>query len=226
VHEMVDTIRRIARAEAAQHWAPALAVVTSVHTGDGNPELTATVALRETALVLPHVPIAVGVLGLAAPPVEGDLVVVAFAGGDLHAPVIVGRLYDEEVAPPKNQPGEVVAWLPRAETDSKKRLELNLSTPDGGPRTLTLTLDADVKVEVTLTDGRVQLAVGDATVTMSQSSSSDGRTEIAVGDAKLTLEQAGDVTVEAKGKLTLKANTIEISGQSEVKVAGQMIKLN
>lgn len=225
---MVDTIRVIARAEASKHWSAALAVVTSVHSGEGTPELSATVALRETGLVLPRVPIAVGVLGLAAPPVEGDLVLVAFAGGDLHAPVLVGRLYDEQVAPPQSQPGQAVVWLPRAETDPNKRIALTVDTPPDGPRTLTLAVAADdgTGVEVTVTDGKVVLAVGQATVTLTQSSSSDGQAEIAVGDAKLTLTQSGDVTVEAKGTLSLKGSTVEINGQSDVTVTGQTIKLN
>jgi uncharacterized protein involved in type VI secretion and phage assembly len=223
---MVDTIRRIARAEAAQQWAPALGVVTSVFTGDGTPELSCTVELRETGLVLPHVPIAVGTIGVAAPPVEGDLVLVAFAGGDLHAPVVIGRLYDEQVGPPTSQQGQVVAWLPHAETDSTKRVELTVDTPDGGPRTLTVKLDGDQAVTVTVTDGQVQLVAGQATLTLSQTSSSDGTAELKVGDAKVTLEQSGDVTVEASGKLTLKGNQVEVAGQSEVAVTGQMIKLN
>jgi uncharacterized protein involved in type VI secretion and phage assembly len=220
---MVDTIRRIARAEAAQQWAPALGVVRSVFTA---PELSCTVELRETAVVLPHVPIAVGTIGVAAPPVEGDLVLVAFAGGDLHAPVVIGRLYDEQVTPPTSQQGQLVAWLPHAETDSTKRVELTVDTPDRGSRTLTVKLDGDPAVTVTVADGQVQVAAGEATLTLSQSSSSDGTVELKVGDAKVTLAESGDVTVEASGKLTLKGNQVEVAGQSEVAVTGQTIKLN
>jgi uncharacterized protein involved in type VI secretion and phage assembly len=226
MQEIAESIRRLARAEVAQQWAPALGVVSSVHTGDGTPELSCSVQLRESGLVLPHVPIAVGTIGLAAPPVEGDLVLVAFAGGKLEAPVVLGRLHDEKVAPPTNQAGQVVAWLPHAETDSTKRLEITADTPVGGPRTLTIGLDGDPPVTVVITDGKLTLTAGRASITVSQSSSSDGAVEVAAGDAKVTLEQSGDLTIEASGKLTLKGNQIEISGQSEVKVTGQTIKLN
>ncbi|WP_261565097.1 phage baseplate assembly protein V [Frankia gtarii] len=226
MQEIVDSIRRIARAEADRLWSCALGVVSSVHTGDDDPELSCTVALRETGLVLPRVPIAVGVLGLAAPPVEGDLVLVVFAGGDPHAPVVVGRLYDERVAPPKNSPGQVVAWLPRAEADDTKRLEIALSTPGDGTRTAALTLAGDVAVTITVTDQLVTLAVGDTTVRLSQSSSSDGKVEVVVGDSTIVVEQSGDVTVRAAGKLTLSGDNVEISATSEVTVAGQTIKLN
>lgn len=226
MHEMVDTIRRIARAEAGQRWSSALGVVSSVHTGDGTPDLSCTVQLRETGLVLPKVPIAVGVLGFAAPPAEGDLVLVVFPGDDPHAPVVVGRVYDENVAPPQNAPGDLVAWLPHAETDETKRLDLAVSTPGDGTRSATLTLAGDVPVEVTVADQQVTVTVGNAMVKLSQSSSSDAKAEVVVGDAKLTLDQSGDVTLEASQKLTLKADTIELSATSEVKVAGQTIKLN
>jgi uncharacterized protein involved in type VI secretion and phage assembly len=223
---MVDSIRRIARAEVAQQWAPCLGVVSSVHSGNGDPELTCTVELRETGIVLPHVPIAVGTIGLAAPPVVGDLVLVAFAGGRLEAPIVIGRLYDDQVSAPENKAGQVIAWLPHAETDSTKRLDITADTPDGGDRTLTINLDGDPAVTVTIGEGTISLVAGKASVTVSQSSSSDGAVEVAAGDAKLTLSQSGDVSVEASGKLTLKGKEIEISGQSEVKIAGQTIKLN
>jgi uncharacterized protein involved in type VI secretion and phage assembly len=226
MQEIVESIRTIARAEVTQQWPPALGVVSSVHTGNGVPELTCTVELRESGIVLPHVPIAVGTIGVASPPVEGDLVLVAFAGGRLEAPIVLGRLYDEKVDSPTNRPGQVVAWLPHAETDSTKRLEVTLDTPDGGPRTLTIGLDGDPAVTITVTDGSVSLTAGEASVKVSQSSSSDGAVEVVAGDAKLTLKQSGDISVEASGKLKLSGNDIEISGQSEVKIAGQTIKLN
>jgi uncharacterized protein involved in type VI secretion and phage assembly len=226
MQEIVDSIRTIARAELSQQWAPALGVVSSVHTGNGSPEHSCSVELRESGIVLPHVPIAVGTIGIAAPPVEGDLVLVAFAGGRLEAPVVVGRLYDENVSPPNNSPGQVVGWLPHAETDSTKRVEVSLSVPDDGSRTLTIGLDGDPAVTVTVTDGQVSLTAGEASIKLSQSSSSDGTVEVAAGDAKVTLKQSGDVSIEASGTLKLSGNQIEIAGQSEVKVTGQAINLN
>ena len=46
-------------------------------------------------------------------------------------------------------------------------------------------------------------------------------------DRQLVLiEQSGNVTVEAEGTLKLKASTIEISGDTTVKIAGQTVNLN
>ena len=68
---LVQTVRGLARDEVLARWTTAAAVVRSVH---GGTEHACTVQLRETGLVLPRVPIAVGVLGLVALPNEGDLV--------------------------------------------------------------------------------------------------------------------------------------------------------
>jgi phage baseplate assembly protein gpV len=222
VHAIVHTIRDIARHEVEQRWNAALGVVTSVQaTG-----YTCTVELRESLLVLPEVPLATGLMGTAGLPAENDLVVVLFAGGDLHAPIVVGRLYNEKIAPPQNEAGEFVAALPAGETAADKRLDLRVKTPGDGSRTLTLTLDGSVKVELAVSNDGITLTTQDTSLALTQSSSSDGKAELKVGNSKVVIEQAGNVTVEAEGTLKLKASTIEISGDTSVKIAGQTVNLN
>ena len=93
MQRIVHTLRQIARHEVQQHWHPALAVVKTLHGNDGREQFYAcTVQLRESALVLPRVPIATGMTGTAGLPRENDLVVVLFMGGDLHAPVVESLL--------------------------------------------------------------------------------------------------------------------------------------
>ena len=87
MHRVVHTIRDIARHEVARQWNAAFGVVKSVKTGQHH---SCTVELREQHLVLPDVPVMVGVMGAAAPPDPGDLVLVMFASGDLHGPVVRG----------------------------------------------------------------------------------------------------------------------------------------
>ena len=226
MHRVVSTIRSIARDEVRQQWHPALAVVTSVHGRNGEQLHACTVKLRETDLVLPKVPIAVGLIGVAALPQEGDLVLVAFAGGDLHAPVVVGRLYSDETAPPEHERGELVAWLPGSDEGTDSAVRLAVRTPDGGPRTVEVLLDGRVKVELVIEDERVRVAAGNASLELTQSGGSNGKAELTVGQASIVVEQSGDVTVEAGGTLTLKGTKVEISGDATVKVAGQTIQLN
>jgi Uncharacterized protein conserved in bacteria len=226
MQRVVHTIRQIARHEIGQYWNPAVGVVKSVYGSDAGTGYACTVALRESGIVLPKVPIATGAIGFVTLPRENDLVLVVFAGGDLHAPVVVGRLYNEQVAPPQHGPGELVLVLPGDETDSTRRLELRVQTPGDGTRSLQLTLDGGVKVSLTVDDEGIGLEAQEAKLKLTQSSSSNGTAELAVGDSRVRIEQSGNVTIEASGTLKLKAAQIQIEGDSTVKVAGQTIDLN
>lgn len=222
----VQTIRSIARHEVQQRWTSTLALVKSVQGANGAKKYSCTVELRETGIVLPEVPIATGVIGVVSLPRENDLVLVLFPGGDLHAAVVVGRLYNEEVSPPKHAQGELVMVLPGDEEAEDRRLELRVKTPGDGSRNLTLTLDGSIKVQVALDNESIQLQAQDAQLTLKQTGSSDGKAELKVGDCKVTMEQGGDVSIEATGTLKLKASKIELSGDTSVKIAGQTVELN
>lgn len=227
MHRLVNTIQQIARHEAAQQAAPALAVVQSVHGSNGTKEYACTVQLRDSGVVLPKVPIATQVIGHAALPREGDLVLVAFAGGDLHAPVVVGRLYNEEVEPPKHAAGELVTVLPGDETDANKHLELRVKTPGDGTRSIVITLaGSSVNVELAIDDEGIRLKAQDASLELKQTGASDGQAELKVGDAKVTIKQSGDISVETTGNLTLKASQIEIKADASVKISGATVELN
>jgi phage baseplate assembly protein gpV len=222
----VQTIRSIARHEVEQRWTSTLALVKSVQGANGTSKYSCTVELRETGIVLPEVPLATSVIGAVSLPRENDLVVVLFPGGDLHGAVVVGRLYTEEVAPPKHAEGEFVVVLPGDETAADKRLELRVQTPGDGTRELKLTLDGSIKVELAINDESIQLKAQDTELTLTQTGSSDGKAELKSGDCKITMEQAGDVSIEATGTLKLKASKIELSGDTSIKIAGQTVEVN
>ncbi len=217
-HTIVRTIRDIAEREVASHPNAGIGVVTSIRSPDGT--YACSVKIRETGLVLPTVPIAVGALGVAAVPEVGDLVVVMFVAGDFHAPVIVGRLYDDETGPPPNKPGEAVISLPPGPTDADKALVVSLKAGDDA-RSLTITLDGSQKVEVKIEDEAVSLVAGDSQVDLGT-----GSITVKSGDSKLVLKKDGDLSIEAGKKLSIKATQIEIHGDASVKVAGQTIDLN
>lgn len=223
MHQVVQIMRQIARHEAVQRVGAYLGTVKSVQGGPD--DHSCTVELRESRIVLPNVPIAVGFMGFAALPAEGDLVVVIFLGGDLHAPIIAGRLYTKDLQPPAHGPDELVVQLP-VDADSDKRIELRVKTPSDGSRDLSLVLDGDVRVELTIGNDGITLKAQDVKLQLSQTSASDGKLEITVGKAKMSFAQGGDVSIETSGKLTLKGQSVEISGDASVKVAGQTINLN
>jgi len=228
MHRLVSTIQQIARHEAGQQAAPALAIVQTLHaTSAGANDYSCTVELRDSGVVLPRVPVATQLIGVAALPREHDLVLVVFAGGDLHGPVIVGRLYNDKVAPPKHAPGELVTVLPGGEKDPKKSLVLKVATPDDGTRSVKLSLaGSSVNVELVIDDGGIRFKTEKVSLVLKQSGSNDGVMELAAGDAKVTMKQNGDITVSTKGKLKLNAKEIEIKADSKVKISGQTIELN
>lgn len=223
---VVDVVRQIARAEGRSRPFVSLGVVKSVHESSGDADYACTVALRDSSLVLPRVPIATSVIGAVSLPREGDLVTVLFIEGDYHDPVVIGRLYHRDAAVPPHKPGEAVVSLPGGETADDKRLDLRVTTPGDGTRSLALTLDGSVKVELVVNDASIRLKTQDALIELTQTSGSDGEVRIEVGQAKATFRQNGDVSIETTGNLTLKGNKVEISGDTQVKIAGTTVQLN
>lgn len=214
---LYDAVARIARHEAeARSWA-SLAVVTDVHTSVlAGQDHAVTVQLRDTKAVVPRVPIAVGALGLAVTPAVGDLVLVVFADGDPHGGIVAGRLYHRDLAPPKHVDGQVVLQLPPG-----------ASTPDidllADPATPELTLKVG-DTTVAITGKTATLTIGDAELVLD--GNSPAKASLTCGDAALTLDAGGDIVLEAKGKLQLKATEITVDGSGSVKVSGGTVEVN
>lgn len=212
---LYDAVARIARHEAdARSWVT-VGVVTDVHTTvAGVPDHGVGVRLRDSGVVVPHVPVAVGALGFVATPAAGDLVVVAFADGDPHAGVVLGRLYHRDLAPPEHDAGKVVLQLPPGGTTVDLRVDA--ATPQ-----VTLTV-GDVHVEIvqdsaTVTIGDCELVVDGA---------SPGTLTARAKDSVLTLGGNGEVTLEASTKLTLTAPEIVVEGSGKVTVSGGVVEVN
>jgi len=215
---LFDSIARIARHEARAQATAGIGIVTEVHPASAvQKDHAATVKMRDTGIVLPRVPIAVGVIGFAAIPDVDDVVVVLFMDGDVNAPVIVGRLYTPDRDAPKHAEGELVLALPPGAADPDLELVV-----DGNAPSIKLALPGDVAVEIK--NGSVKFAVGEMTVSLT--GSGGGRAEIAAGSSKLTLKKDGDVTLTAGGKLKLEGTEVEISGSSKVKVSGAQVEIN
>ena len=109
-----------------------------------------------------------GRIGLSSVPRVGDLVVVAFVGGDLNGPVVLGLLYDDQQHPPKAEPDEVVYEVP---DDGRAPAGSRSSSPNGNT--------------VTVTDDAVTIAMGGTTITVES-------------DGAVTVEAASDLVLEAR----------------------------
>jgi hypothetical protein len=215
---LYDSIARIARHAAGARALAAAGKVTEIFPGDAQPlDHAVSVELRDSGLILPRVPIAVGLLGLAAIPAVGDLVVVLFLDGDTNAPVVVGRLYHPDLEPPKHADGQVVLSLPPGSSDPKVKLEIVAATPS-----VLLTLPNDVAVECG--DQRAEVRVGDLRVTVD--GAGGGRAELAAGGTKVSLSKNGDITLTTSGTLRIDAAVVDIGGSTKVKIAGTEVEIN
>jgi hypothetical protein len=215
---LFDSIARIARHESSARAAAGAGRVTDLFPGDG-PLLdhAVTVEMRNSGLVLPRVPIAVGAMGFAAIPAVDDLVVVVFLEGDYNAPVVVGRLYHPERNPPTHAENELVLRLPSGA--QKPDFELVI---DGSAPSLKLTLPGNS--ELRIEEENIVARVGGVQLTIT--GAGDGRAEIAAGSSKLIMKKDGDITLSTSGKLKLEGAEVEIAGSAKVKINGATVELN
>jgi uncharacterized protein involved in type VI secretion and phage assembly len=176
-----------------------------------------SVKMRDSALVLPRVPVAVGAMGFAAIPAVDDLVLVVFLDGDVNAPVVAGRVYHPDQEPPPHARDEIVLALPSGSDPP----DLNLVVKGAEP-SIALAMPGEVTVKVL--DAEVHIAVG--AMKLIVEGAGGGRATLEAGGSRLVLKQDGDVTLEAKGALTLKGAQVEIKGDATVKVQGAQVEIN
>jgi len=186
--------------------------VTEVRAGDKG-DHAVSVELRDTGLVLPNVPVAVGLMGFAAIPAVDDLVVVAFLEGDMDAPVVVGRLYDSDQAPPMHRAGEIVLHVPSG--DPKLEIDVKPATPS-----IRLAMG---KVEIQVVDDGLTVTVGDTEI---KAESSGGRFAIAVGSGSIVMKKDGSVSIKTDGALKIQASKIEIAADGPLKLSGATVDIN
>jgi uncharacterized protein involved in type VI secretion and phage assembly len=217
---LYESVARIARHEVGARATAGIGRVADVFPapeGSATPDHAVTVEMRDSGLVLPRVPVAVGVMGAAAIPAVDDLVVVLFLHGDYHAPVIVGRIYSSDQAPPQHKAGEIVLRLPAASSQPKLNLEVLGDEP-----LARLALSDDVTLEVT--DQKVLVQVGD--MQLSLQSAGGGRVELTAGGSTITMKKDGDIKISAAGKLTLEGTEVTVSGSAKVKISGPQVEVN
>jgi hypothetical protein len=223
VSELIDTLRAIVRDELARYCQPELGTVTQAFPRDGGGSKSnhqVSLRLRASGVELPRVPVVVSRPGLSALPNEGDLMLVAFVGGDLNAPVALGCLYDDQAHPPVAQLHEVV-YQPPDEADSNvRRIHLELASG----------------ASLTLTDDRLEMTLGDTSIVAERDGDlviqAKGKIRLAAqGDIEieaqgaLNLKAQGDAAVAAQGQLDLKGMSATVEGQSQASLKAPQVGL-
>jgi len=217
---LYESVARIARHEVGRQIVSGVGEVMDAFPapkGATPPDHAVSVKLRDTGLILPRAPVAVGVMGFAAIPAPGDLVLVVFLNGDVNAPVVVGRIYQPDIDPPEHEKGQIVLKLPPGESEPKLDLVVQGDKPS-----IELKLPDKVKVEVV--KDKVFIEVD--TMNISVDGAGGGRVEMAAGGSKITLKKDGDITVSSAGNLTLEGKEVKISGMAKVSVKGAQVEIN
>ena len=196
-HDLYGTIQAMIREELTRLHFAELGEVTEVFSHESDSDKNnyqVTVTLRDSGLVLPRVSVATQRIGAVAIPNVGDLVLVQFVSGDMHRPVIIGRLYNDIDRPPVAKPHEWVYECPDSEEGDVRRLAVVFPNNN----------------QITINDDEAVIEMGDAKITIENS----GNVSIKVsGDIKLEadgnidLKAGGDLGLEASGALNMKAST-------------------
>ena len=213
--DVIGTIRAIVRDELARLRSCEIGAVTTVYPRDSDSSKNnheVNLRLLQSGVELQRVPLATARLGLSILPNEGDLMLVAFANGDLNAPVALGCLYGDSAHPPVASLHEVVYQPPDPNDSGVRRLHLELQSGN------TMTLD----------DDKLQIVFGDSSVVVNR----DGDVVIqAKGNLKLSAQ--GDIELDAQGDLKLSAQnqlnatgmTVTVQGQSQASLKGAMVSI-
>ena len=199
---VVPVLRAVVRDELSDVQPLALGSVTSVATNaddSGAHNVEANIQLHGSELELQRVPIASSRVGLSAAPREGDTAVVAFVGGDLNGPVVLGFIHDDQRHPPKADPDEIVYKVPD-DGSSQRRVEVVLTNGN----------------TVTVLDDHVKITMGDTKVDVE----ADGAVTIEAS-TDIKLKAGGDIKIEAGGAVDVSADgDATFKGQSNVTVQG------
>jgi uncharacterized protein involved in type VI secretion and phage assembly len=211
---LYETIRRIVQEELRQMRTAELAIVQEQHphaSDSDTDNYACTVQLRNSGIVLKQVPVATQRIGSVSIPAVGELVLVQFVGGDINAPIITARLYNDEDRPPVNDDGQAVLHLPLSASDSDA---VHIEMHSGDTRALVITLGDGITINIRDDDPVVELSVdgGSATIKLDR-------------DGAVTLETQGDISVKG-GNVSLEGNEITIKAQGQLTLKGQAINLN
>ncbi len=200
---LFESIQEIVRDELGRMRTAELATVQKQHphssSGDTD-NYACTVALRDSGIVLGHVPITTGRIGSASIPAVGELVLVQFVNGDINHPVIVGRLYDDQNRPPENDASQAILNLPL--DGSAIHVELHGDSP---PKVI-VKLASALSVTVQDDDPVISIDVG--------------------GNAGLTIGKDGAVSIKSQGDVKLEGNQISIEAQGQLTLKGATVNIN
>jgi len=206
---IVRTMKGIAQIEMQKLHLPTLGIVTSIFphsSGSDKDNYECNVRLKNTDVELRKVPIATQTIGLAGIPRVGDLVLLIFLNGDINAPIVAGRLYNDEDRPPLNNAEELI-YVPPYKVNTKVR-RIHLEFPQG--------------MIFTMTDEEVDIKAGDTKIIISR----NGDVFIE-SKTNVNVKADGDATLKSKGNMTISGASIKIESDKDMNLkSGTDMKMN
>ncbi len=205
MNEWLEVIQEVAVKESNTSLITELGVVKSVfpHKDEGdNDNYQCTIELKNRRtedgkpLELKAVPVAVPYMGMTCIPNVKDLVIVHFIGGDIHAPVITGRLYNDQDRPPENQ---------------EKEFQLKHTLKEGA----TLKIDAEGAVTITSKNEENIFTLNDEKISFTNEKVT---LELDFTGEKISIITTKDIELKADGALNLQGKEVNIKSDAAMKV--------
>ena len=222
---LVDVIQKIVEKELSKLYIADLGIVTSIfpHESDSDKNnYECNVKLKNGELELRKVPVATQHIGMAYIPKVGDLVLINFIDGNVNAPIIVGRLYNDEDRPPISKGEEVVYVPPYSENTDVNRIYIKL------PSGLALTMNDDY---VNLQAGSTKIEIknnGDVVINSKGKTVINAENDFSINGNNIKIESKGQIEVKAVGDIILSSDgnidsdafgNIEFYSNADTKVA-------
>ncbi|HBL11925.1 MAG TPA: hypothetical protein DD379_11050 [Cyanobacteria bacterium UBA11162] len=212
---IIGAIQKVAEQEVRKIYTTELGIVTAVfpHASDSDKDnYQCSVKLKNKKqpdgqeFELPKVPIATSHMGLVNSPNIGDLVIVSFIGGNLNAPVIIGRLYNDEDQPPVNKEKEFLLQHDLKTGGSLKIDADGVITVTSKNQKNVITVK-DEKISATTDKCSITEEGGDITIKNEQSTItlSGGNITIENGTCKIKVEAGGITLDAASSNVTVKS---------------------
>ncbi len=232
---IVSVMKKVAEKEVQKIYTTELGIVTSVfpHASESDKDnYECSIQLKNkkqpdgSDFELRKVPLLTQHLGLVNIPKVGDLVLVTFIGGNLNAPVIIGRLYNDEDRPPINQEQEFLLQHNLEEGGSLKiDAEGVITLTSKNEQNVITVKDEEIatatdKASVTVKDGDITLKNEQCQVVLSGSNITieKGSCKITIAGGGITLDAgSSNVTVKSTGSIKIGdegKNTISIGGMA------------
>lgn len=235
MESIVEVMQKVAQQEAGKIYTTELGIITAIfpHTSENDSEnYQCSLKLKNKKLPngkdleLRKVPVMTPHLGLANIPNVGDLVLVTFIAGNINAPVIIGRLYNDEDIPPINQPQEFLLQQNPKEGAKFKIDAESVITITSKNQQNEITIDEE-KITAVTEKCNITLEGDNATMANEQCqvSLSGGNVTIDNGSCKITVTNGGITIDAASSNVTVKSvGSIKIGDATtgSVQVGGKM----